>query len=70
MSASMCTLKEGMSYTTALPSKGLNQSQVMDKIREYDTLSKLSFSPEIPASVSVSLMYSQVFRTFITDKET
>uniref|UniRef100_A0A8C5I4B9 sphinganine-1-phosphate aldolase n=1 Tax=Gouania willdenowi TaxID=441366 RepID=A0A8C5I4B9_GOUWI len=40
MSLSLCTLKEGMSYTKQLPSKGLSQSQVMDRIREYETLSK------------------------------
>lgn len=40
MSASLCNLKEGMSYTKQLPSKGLTQSQVLDKIREYETLSK------------------------------
>ena len=40
MSASLCTLKEGMSYTKQLPSKGLSQIQVLDKIREYQTLSK------------------------------
>lgn len=40
MSSSLCTLKEGMSYTKQLPSKGLLQSQVLDKIREYQTLSK------------------------------
>lgn len=40
MSASLCTLKEGMSYTKQLPPKGLSQSQVLDKIREYETLSK------------------------------
>ncbi|XP_034464268.1 sphingosine-1-phosphate lyase 1 isoform X1 [Hippoglossus hippoglossus] len=38
MSASLCTLKNGMSYTKQLPSKGLSQSQVLDKIREYETL--------------------------------
>uniref|UniRef100_A0A8C4GLR4 sphinganine-1-phosphate aldolase n=1 Tax=Dicentrarchus labrax TaxID=13489 RepID=A0A8C4GLR4_DICLA len=43
MSASLCTLKEGMSYTQQLPCKGLSQSQVLDKIREYETLSKSSF---------------------------
>lgn len=47
MSASMCTLKEGMSYIKELPSKGLSQNQVMDKIREYETLSKSSFIPEL-----------------------
>lgn len=40
MSTSLCTLKEGMSYIKQLPSKGLSQSQVLDKIREYETLSK------------------------------
>uniref|UniRef100_A0A669DQQ2 sphinganine-1-phosphate aldolase n=1 Tax=Oreochromis niloticus TaxID=8128 RepID=A0A669DQQ2_ORENI len=42
MSASLCTLKEGMSYTTELPSKGLSQAKVMEKIKEYDTLSNIS----------------------------
>lgn len=49
MSASLCTLKEGMSYTKQLPSKGLSQSQVLDRIREYETLSKCSFTPDPPA---------------------
>lgn len=40
MSHSLCTLKEGMTYTTKLPPKGLSQGQVMDKIKEYQTLSK------------------------------
>lgn len=40
MSTSVCTLKEGMTYIKHLPSKGLSQSQVLDKIREYETLSK------------------------------
>ncbi|XP_010777906.1 sphingosine-1-phosphate lyase 1 isoform X1 [Notothenia coriiceps] len=43
MSASLCTLKEGMSYTKQLPSKGLSQSQVLDKIREYETLSEVKW---------------------------
>ncbi|KAJ4949158.1 hypothetical protein JOQ06_020676 [Pogonophryne albipinna] len=43
MSASLCTLKEGMSYTKQLPSKGLTQSQVLDKIREYETLSEVKW---------------------------
>ncbi|XP_069001270.1 sphingosine-1-phosphate lyase 1 isoform X2 [Embiotoca jacksoni] len=43
MSVSLCTLKEGMSYTTKLPSKGLAQSQVMDKIREYETLNEVQW---------------------------
>ncbi|CAG6017833.1 unnamed protein product [Menidia menidia] len=38
MSLSLCTLKEGMSYTKELPPKGLAQSQVMEKIKEYETL--------------------------------
>ncbi|XP_053292133.1 sphingosine-1-phosphate lyase 1 isoform X1 [Pleuronectes platessa] len=41
MSASLCTLKNGMSYTKQLPSKGLSQSQVLDKIREYETLNEV-----------------------------
>lgn len=52
MSASLCTLKEGMSYTKQLPSKGLSQSQVLDKIREYETLSKCAFIPDAPACVA------------------
>lgn len=55
MSASLCTLKEGMSYTKQLPSKGLSQSQVLDKIREYETLSKSSFIPELQGSLSVKM---------------
>ncbi|XP_047458207.1 sphingosine-1-phosphate lyase 1 isoform X2 [Mugil cephalus] len=43
MSASMCTLKEGMSYIKELPSKGLSQNQVMDKIREYETLNDVKW---------------------------
>ncbi|KAI4813251.1 hypothetical protein KUCAC02_024589 [Chaenocephalus aceratus] len=43
MSASLCTLKEGMSYTKQLPSKGLSQSQVLDMIREYETLSEVKW---------------------------
>uniref|UniRef100_A0AAQ5YBN7 sphinganine-1-phosphate aldolase n=1 Tax=Amphiprion ocellaris TaxID=80972 RepID=A0AAQ5YBN7_AMPOC len=43
MSASLCTLKEGMSYTKELPSKGLSQSQVMDKIKEYETLNEVKW---------------------------
>ncbi|XP_037127207.1 sphingosine-1-phosphate lyase 1 isoform X2 [Syngnathus acus] len=40
MSAGLCTLKNGMSYTKKLPSKGLSQSQVLDKISEYQTLNE------------------------------
>lgn len=43
MSTSLCTLKEGMSYIKQLPSKGLSQSQVLDKIREYETLSEVQW---------------------------
>lgn len=57
MSASLCTLKEGMSYTKQLPSKGLSQSQVLDKIREYETLSKTSFITRVP---SLMLMRKRV----------
>lgn len=47
MSASLCNLKNGMSYTKQLPTKGLSQSQVLDKIREYETLSKSSLIPQV-----------------------
>ncbi|XP_017279775.1 sphingosine-1-phosphate lyase 1 isoform X2 [Kryptolebias marmoratus] len=43
MSHSLCTLKEGMSYMKELPSKGLSQSQVMDKIKEYQTLNDVQW---------------------------
>uniref|UniRef100_A0A8C6M9Q6 sphinganine-1-phosphate aldolase n=2 Tax=Nothobranchius furzeri TaxID=105023 RepID=A0A8C6M9Q6_NOTFU len=43
MSESVCTLKEGMSYTRELPSKGLSQNQVLDKIKEYDTLNDVKW---------------------------
>ncbi|KAM4591606.1 sphingosine-1-phosphate lyase 1 isoform 1-T1 [Odontesthes bonariensis] len=43
MSLSLCTLKEGMSYTKALPSKGLTQDQVMEKIKEYQTLNEVQW---------------------------
>uniref|UniRef100_A0A672GUS4 sphinganine-1-phosphate aldolase n=2 Tax=Salarias fasciatus TaxID=181472 RepID=A0A672GUS4_SALFA len=43
MSVSLCTLKEGMSYTRELPSKGLSQSQVMEKIKEYETLNDVKW---------------------------
>ncbi|XP_029305732.1 sphingosine-1-phosphate lyase 1 isoform X2 [Cottoperca gobio] len=43
MSTSLCTLKAGMSYTKQLPSKGLSQSQVLDKIREYETLNEVKW---------------------------
>lgn len=59
MSASLCTLKEGMSYTKQLPSKGLTQSQVLDKIREYETLSKSAVIPNLPVSSSVELDSAQ-----------
>lgn len=67
MSASLCTLKEGMSYTKQLPSKGLSQSQVLDKIREYETLSKSSFIPELHGSWTVQRTPWRVFLVFITD---
>ncbi|XP_059928419.1 sphingosine-1-phosphate lyase 1 isoform X2 [Gadus macrocephalus] len=38
MSVSLCTLKEGMSYTKQLPAAGLSQAQVLDMIKEYQTL--------------------------------
>ncbi|KAM3863302.1 sphingosine-1-phosphate lyase 1 [Diretmus argenteus] len=43
MSASLCTLKDGMSYIKQLPSQGLSQSQVLDRIREYETLNEVQW---------------------------
>ncbi|KAK7901692.1 hypothetical protein WMY93_018461 [Mugilogobius chulae] len=43
MSASLCTLKEGMSYMQQLPFKGLSQNQVLDKIKEYQTLNEVKW---------------------------
>uniref|UniRef100_A0A671P649 sphinganine-1-phosphate aldolase n=1 Tax=Sinocyclocheilus anshuiensis TaxID=1608454 RepID=A0A671P649_9TELE len=40
MSMSLCTLKEGMCYTKLLPAQGLTHKQLLDKIREYETLSE------------------------------
>lgn len=40
MSMSLCTLKDGMSYTKLLPAQGLTHKQLLDKIREYETLSE------------------------------
>ncbi|KAJ3610611.1 hypothetical protein NHX12_022703 [Muraenolepis orangiensis] len=43
MSVSLCTLKEGMSYTKQLPAAGLSQAQVLDLIREYQTLNEVQW---------------------------
>ncbi|KAG7279818.1 hypothetical protein CRUP_013728 [Coryphaenoides rupestris] len=43
MSVSLCTLKEGMSYTLQLPSTGLSQVQVLDMIKEYQTLNEVQW---------------------------
>ncbi|XP_077585134.1 sphingosine-1-phosphate lyase 1 isoform X1 [Stigmatopora nigra] len=43
MSASLCTLKNGMGYTKKLPSKGLSQKQVLEKISEYQTLNEVKW---------------------------
>uniref|UniRef100_A0A8C7H2H2 sphinganine-1-phosphate aldolase n=1 Tax=Oncorhynchus kisutch TaxID=8019 RepID=A0A8C7H2H2_ONCKI len=40
MSVSLCALKEGMNYTKQLPEQGLTQAEVLDRISEYETLSK------------------------------
>lgn len=40
MSQSLCTLKDGMSYTKRLPKEGLTQDQVLQCIKEYQTLSE------------------------------
>ncbi|XP_016149721.1 sphingosine-1-phosphate lyase 1-like [Sinocyclocheilus grahami] len=44
MSMSLCTLKEGMSYTKLLPAQGLTHKQLFDKIREYETLSEVDWA--------------------------
>ncbi|XP_006630863.1 sphingosine-1-phosphate lyase 1 [Lepisosteus oculatus] len=38
MASSLFTLKEGMSYTHSLPSQGLTQTQVLEKLKEYSAL--------------------------------
>lgn len=43
MSVSLCTLREGMSYTQQLPPQGLSQNQVLDKIKEYQTLNEVQW---------------------------
>lgn len=43
MSQSLCTLKEGMTYTKRLPPKGLTQEQVLQRIREYQTLNEVDW---------------------------
>ncbi|KAI4898036.1 hypothetical protein NFI96_019258, partial [Prochilodus magdalenae] len=44
MSMSLCTLKEGMSYTKLLPAQGLTQKQVLDSIRQYQTLNEVQWN--------------------------
>ncbi|XP_060728613.1 sphingosine-1-phosphate lyase 1 [Tachysurus vachellii] len=44
MSMILCTLKEGMSYTKCLPTQGLTQEQVLDNIREYQSLNEVQWS--------------------------
>lgn len=44
MSESVCTLKEGMSYTKLLPAQGLTQKQVLDSIRQYQTLNEVQWT--------------------------
>ncbi|XP_076830746.1 sphingosine-1-phosphate lyase 1 isoform X2 [Brachyhypopomus gauderio] len=44
MSLSLCTLKEGMSYTKHLPGRGLTQEQVLHSIRQYQTLNEVQWS--------------------------
>ncbi|XP_062319949.1 sphingosine-1-phosphate lyase 1 isoform X2 [Osmerus eperlanus] len=43
MSVSLCTLKEGMSYTKQLPSKGLKHEEVLDRIKEYQSLNEVDW---------------------------
>lgn len=44
MSVSLCTLKKGMSYTKLLPAQGLSHKELLDKIREYETLSEVDWA--------------------------
>lgn len=44
MSMSLCTLKEGMSYTKCLPTRGLTQKQVLESIRQYQSLNEVQWS--------------------------
>ncbi|XP_017320214.1 sphingosine-1-phosphate lyase 1 [Ictalurus punctatus] len=44
MSMSLCTLKEGMSYTKCLPARGLTQKQVLESIRQYQSLNEVQWS--------------------------
>ncbi|KAI5625076.1 sphingosine-1-phosphate lyase 1 isoform X1, partial [Silurus asotus] len=44
MSMSLCTLKEGMSYAKHLPAQGLTQKQVLDSIKQYQTLNEVQWS--------------------------
>ncbi|KAJ8360024.1 hypothetical protein SKAU_G00165490 [Synaphobranchus kaupii] len=43
MSVSLCTLKDGMSYITSLPAQGLTQVEVLDAIKQYDTLGEVQW---------------------------
>uniref|UniRef100_A0AAY4E3D2 sphinganine-1-phosphate aldolase n=1 Tax=Denticeps clupeoides TaxID=299321 RepID=A0AAY4E3D2_9TELE len=43
MSVSLCTLKEGMSYAKHLPAQGLSQKQVLECIREYQSLTEVDW---------------------------
>ncbi|XP_041921714.1 sphingosine-1-phosphate lyase 1 isoform X1 [Alosa sapidissima] len=44
MSQSLCTLKEGMTYTKRLPPQGLTQEQVLQRIQEYQTLNEVDWT--------------------------
>ncbi|KAL2083235.1 hypothetical protein ACEWY4_021008 [Coilia grayii] len=43
MSESLCTLKEGMSYTKTLPTQGLTHEQVLQRVREYQSLNDVDW---------------------------
>ncbi|XP_031434819.1 sphingosine-1-phosphate lyase 1 isoform X2 [Clupea harengus] len=43
MSQSLCTLKDGMSYIQKLPAQGLTEEQVLQRIREYQTLNEVQW---------------------------
>ncbi|XP_039611043.1 sphingosine-1-phosphate lyase 1 isoform X1 [Polypterus senegalus] len=43
MATNLFTLKEGMSYITDLPSKGLSQQEVLQKLNEYTSLAEVQW---------------------------
>ncbi|XP_063047447.1 sphingosine-1-phosphate lyase 1 [Engraulis encrasicolus] len=43
MSESLCSLKDGMTYTKSLPKQGLTHEQVLQRIREYQSLNEVDW---------------------------